>query len=189
MPQETANNLRELLVMKLQALYFAETEIAKALPKMVEAATDPDLKYAFQSHLKETEEHTSRLTQAFDMLGAKIEPLESDAVTGLIDDAQWCIDNISNSQVLDASLIAAAQYVEHFEMAGYGSAATWAEQIGELEVKKILGMTLDEEKAADEKLSALAMVKVNEQAKDEEVEETASEKRGGILGRMQQSGI
>jgi ferritin-like metal-binding protein YciE len=187
MPQETAENLHDLLVMKLQALYFAETEITKALPKMVEAATDEDLQAAFQSHLKETETHVQRLNEALMQLDAKVEPLESDAVTGLIADTEWCIDNIENPQVLDASLIAAAQYVEHFEIAGYGSAATWAEQLGEIEVKNLLGATLDEEKAADEKLSALAMVKVNEQASDEETEEATG--RGGILGRMQPSGI
>jgi ferritin-like metal-binding protein YciE len=186
MPQEKAENLQELLVMKLQALYYAEQEIVKALPKMVEAATDEELKSAFQSHLRETEGHVQRLNQAFNELDAKAEPLESDAINGLIEDTQWCIDNIKNPQVLDASLIAAAQYVEHYEMAGYGSAATWAEQIGEMEVKNILGLTLDEEKAADEKLSALAVVKVNEQAADEEVEEGS---RGGILGRMETKGI
>jgi ferritin-like metal-binding protein YciE len=186
MPQETAENLRDLLVMKLQALYFAEQEITKALPKMVEAATDEDLKSAFQSHLKETEGHVERLVEAFSQLDAIAEPLESDAVLGLIEDTKWCIDNIENPQVLDASLIASAQYVEHFEMAGYGSAATWAEQLGEIEVKNILGATLEEEKAADEKLSALAMVKVNESASDEETDENV---RGGILGRMEPHGI
>ncbi len=186
MPQETAENLHDLLVMKLQALYYTEQEIIKALPKMVEAATDPELKNAFQSHLRETEGHVQRLNQAFNELDAKAEPLESDAINGLIEDTQWCMDNIESPQALDASLIAAAQYVEHFEIAGYGSAATWAEQTGEMEVKNILGLTLDEEKAADEKLSALAMVKVNEQASDEEVEETST---GTAMGRMQPSGI
>jgi ferritin-like metal-binding protein YciE len=185
MPQETAENLRDLLVMKLQSLYYAEQQITKALPKMVEAVADEDLKMALQSHLKETEEHVSRLTQALDQLDAKVEPLESKAVEGMIADTQWCIDNIENSKVLDASLIGAAQNVEHFEMAGYGSAATWAEQLGEAEVKNILGMTLDEEKAADEKLNGLALSKVNEQAADEEVEELGS--RGGVLGKLSEA--
>ncbi|MBX4191739.1 MAG: ferritin-like domain-containing protein [Candidatus Doudnabacteria bacterium] len=186
MPQEKAENLNDLLVMKLQALYFAETEITKALPKMVESASSEELKTAFQSHLKETETHVQRLNQALEELDAKVEPLESEAVTGLIEDTKWCMDNIDQGPVLDAALISSAQYVEHFEMAGYGTASTWAEQIGEMEVKSLLGMTLDEEKAADEKLSALAMIKVNEQASDEEIEEAS---RGGILGRMEPSGI
>ncbi len=180
MPQETAENLHDLLVMRLQALYSMEQDLTQAIPKMVEAATDEDLKIAFQSHLKETENHTARIAQALDLLDAQAEPMESDAVKGLVADTEWCIDNITNTQVLDASLIAAAQYVEHYEMAGYGSAATWAEQLGEMEVKNLLGKTLEEEKAADEKLSGLAMVKINQQAQDEEVEEG----RKGILGRL-----
>lgn len=185
MPQETAENLRDLLVMKLQALYFGEKELTKAIPQLVEAATDEDLKMAFHSHLKETEGHVQRLNQAFEQLDAKAEPMETEALEGLVNDTKWCIDNIESGKILDAALIGAAQYVEHYEMAGYGTAATWAEQLGEMEVKNILSETLEEEKSADEKLTALAEIKVNEQATDEEVEELGS--RGGVLGKLSEA--
>jgi ferritin-like metal-binding protein YciE len=182
MPQEKAKNLRDLLVMKLQTLYYGEQQFDKGLTKMIEAASDEDLKAILQSHLEETKDQSQRLVEAFDELDAKAEPLESDAIDGLVSDAQWCIDNIKNPQVLDASLIAAAQYVEHHEIAGYGSAATWAEQLEEFEVKEILGEILDEEKAADEKLSGLALAKINEEAADDEVDEVIVEER--FIGRL-----
>jgi ferritin-like metal-binding protein YciE len=188
MPQETAENLHDLLLMKLQVLYGTEQEFAKGLGKMAEAATDEDLKLAFQSHQKETEEHLTRLNKAFAELDEKPEVLESDAVTGLVSDAQWCMDNIANPQVLDASLVAVAQNAEHFEIAAYGSAAQWAETMGHMEVKNLLGTTLEEEKAADEKLTGLALSKINEAANDMLEEEVELEEKG-FMGDLEPKGI
>ncbi len=188
MAQENAENLHDLLLMKLQVLYFAETEFAKALPKMAEAATDEDLKMAFQSHLKETEVQIQRLNKAFEELDETPEVLESDTVLGLVTDSQWCMDNIESPQALDAALIASAQYVEHFEIAGYGSAATWAETMGHMEVKSLLGETLEEEKAADEKLNGLALSKINEAANEMEMDEIETEEKG-FIGGLEPKGI
>jgi ferritin-like metal-binding protein YciE len=188
MARENAENLHDLLLMKLQVLYGAEQEFTKALPKMAEAATDEDLKMAFQSHLKETERHIQRLNKAFEELDEKPEILESEAVQGLVADTQWCIDNIENSQALDTALTAAGQNVEHFEIAGYGSAASWAETMGHTEVKNLLGETLEEEKAADEKLNGLALAKINEAANDMETEEIELEEKG-FFGKMEPTGI
>ncbi len=189
MPQEDAKNLHDLLLMKLQVLYGAEQELSKALPKMADAATDEDLKMAFQNHQKETEGHIQRLNKVFKALNENPEVLESDTVNGLISDAQWCMDNIENPQALDASLIASGQYAEHFEIAGYGSAATWAETMGHMEIKNILGQTLEEEKAADEKLNSLALSKINEAASDTDLSEVEMEEKGFMGGKLETGAI
>jgi len=133
---------------------------------MAKAASNGDLKEAFDSHLEETRGQVERLEEAARELHFKITPEESDAIRGLIKDAEWCIKNIKDSKTLDASLVAAAQYVEHFEIAGYGTARTWAEEMGHKRVAELLQATLDEESAANEKLTALAESKVNEEAND-----------------------
>ncbi len=157
-------NLQELFLLKLKALYYVENKLTKALPKMAKAATDTDLKANFTEHAMETQGHLDRLETIFASLDVKPTKLPVDAIGGLIADAEWCIKNIRGEEALDASLTAAAQYVEHYEMAGYRTLAEWAEMLDLTEAKAILGETLEEEKMADQKLSELARQKLNENA-------------------------
>jgi ferritin-like metal-binding protein YciE len=164
MSQKFPENLHDLLIVKAKALYDIEQQIVKALPKMTDAATDPDLKQSFQDHLRETEGQVKRLEEIFNHLDVAPAAETSDSIRGLVSDAEWCIDNIQAGPALDAALVASAQYVEHLEMAGYGSASEWAKTMGHEEIHKLLESTLAEEKAADQKLSDLAMSKINEAA-------------------------
>lgn len=148
--------LKELLVNKLKALYDIESEIVKNLPKLSEAATDANVKSGFDEHLKETEEHVKRIEEAFDVLGEEPEKLESEAIRGLAKDAEWVVKNVDEGDPRDINLIAAASYVEHYEMAGYMAAMMWAKEIGEDEVADLMKKTLGEEEAADKKMSKVA---------------------------------
>jgi ferritin-like metal-binding protein YciE len=163
MPKKTSKDmdLKSLLIQKLQALYDIENEIIKALPKLAKKAKHSELKQALEEHLEQTRGHAERLIKAFDILGEKPKKLKVEGIRGIIEDGDWVAKNIPQP-ALDANLIAAAQYVEHYEMAGYGTAAEWAEELGEMEIKELMGQTLEEEKAADEKLNALAKTKINE---------------------------
>jgi len=160
---EKAKTLHELLLNKLMALYDIEEQITKALPKMEKKASDPDLKEAFRLHGVETEMHVTRLETCFDLLGVKPKKLKADAIRGLIDDAKWVGDHVEEGPALDANLIAAAQYVEHYEIAGYGTAIAWAKFMNHTDVVNLLQETLAEEEAADKKLTALAESKINRQ--------------------------
>ena len=182
MSLQKPENLHELMVMKIKVLYDAEQQLVKALPKMAEAATDPDLKSAFEEHLTETKQHVSRLEEIFKKLDIAPNPETSEGIRGLVADASWIIENIKHPQTLDASLIAAAQYVEHFEIAGYGSAAEWADEMGHDEVYNLLSETLNEEETADEKLTDLATSKINAAAMDdmEEMETKPSSMLGNL---------
>ncbi len=150
--------------MKLKALYDTELQLAKALPKMAKKATDPELSAGFEDHLAETEEHVRRLEDIFERLGEKASKTKVEAIRGMIADADWLMKNIKDAEALDASLIAAGQYAEHYEMAGYGAAKEWAKLLGLNEIEDILNETLKEEKAADAKLNELATARINEQA-------------------------
>ncbi|MBX4188405.1 MAG: ferritin-like domain-containing protein [Candidatus Doudnabacteria bacterium] len=183
MSQKSPENLHDLLIVKTKALYDIEQQIVKALPKMAEAATDPDLKQGFTDHLEQTKEQVNRLEQIFKHLDISPAPETSDSIRGLISDAEWCIENIKKGPTLDAALIASGQYVEHLEMAGYGSAAEWAKTMGHEEIKNLLGRTLDEEKSTDEKLNQLAMSKINEAANTMTEEKMESDK--GYAGKFQ----
>lgn len=155
--------LHELLILKLRVLRDVEGQLIKALPKMAKAATDPKLQAAFTEHLKETEGHEARIDEALELAGDTGKKKDkSEAIRGLIEDAEWVIKNVKNPAARDASLIAAAQYVEHYEIAGYGSAEAWARHMGHDEIADLLEKTLDEESAADKKLSALAESGINE---------------------------
>lgn len=171
MPKSKDVTLHDLLILKLKALYDVENELLKALPKMAKAAVDEDLKQGFEGHLVQTQEHVERLEKAFSLLNVKPAKTRVEAIRGLIEDANWVIKNLKNTQASDAALIAAAQYVEHYEIAGYGSATEWAELMGHEEVKALLGETLEEEKTTDEKLNALATSKINEEANSMPMEE------------------
>jgi ferritin-like metal-binding protein YciE len=151
----------DLFLHVLQDVYYAENQIVKALPDMIEKATNRDLTAAFKSHLEETEKQIKRLEQAFELLGEKPKGTKCPAINGIIDEANEVAGEIDNKKVLDAALIAAAQAVEHYEITRYGTLITWAEELGKDAVAKLLAATLKEEKATDKKLSVLAEKKVN----------------------------
>lgn len=157
-------SLRDLLVEQLQDLYDAENRITKALPKMAKAATSPELKAAFEKHLKETEGQIGRLEQAFELLGEKAKKKTCQAIKGLIEEGEETIKEDADPEVKDAALIAAAQRVEHYEIAGYGSVSAYAKLLKEKDVLKLLQATLAEEKATDEALTELAESTINLEA-------------------------
>jgi ferritin-like metal-binding protein YciE len=151
----------DLFLHVLQDIYYAENQILKALPDMIEKATNRELTTAFKSHLAETEKHVQRLDQAFELIGEKPQGTDCPAIDGIIDEANDIAGEIDDKEVLDAALIAAAQAVEHYEITRYGTLIAWAEELGKGPVAKLLNTTLNEEKAADKKLTGIAEKKVN----------------------------
>jgi ferritin-like metal-binding protein YciE len=158
------NSLNDLFVQQLEDLYDAEQRLTNALPKMAEAASSSELKQAFQSHLLQTEEHVKRLERIFGLISREPERETCAAMKGLIKEGAAMIDARGDNGVRDAGLIAAAQRVEHYEMAGYGSVRAFAQQLGLQEVAQTLQQTLDEEKEADQKLTAIAQGGINTRA-------------------------
>lgn len=150
------DSLNQLLADQIKDLYNAENQLVKALPKMAKASTDPALAAAFESHLDETRNHVRRLEQAASSLGFKPSGKTCKAMRGLIEEAAEVLDERGESAVIDAALIAAAQRVEHYEISAYGTARAIAEQLGENEVAALLQATLDEEAAADERLTDIS---------------------------------
>jgi ferritin-like metal-binding protein YciE len=158
------NELHELFLEELADLYNAEQQLTKALPKMANAAQNGELREAFQSHLSETEEHVTRLEQVGKSLGEKLKRKTCVAMKGLIEEAQEMMKEQKGSSAIDAALIAAAQKVEHYEIASYGTVYAWAQQMGHEEEAELLEKTLSEEKAADQKLTTIAESAANAQA-------------------------
>jgi ferritin-like metal-binding protein YciE len=156
--------LRDLLVEQLKDLYDAEHRITKALPKMAKAATSPELKAAFQKHLSETEGQIERLDQVFEQLGEKARKKTCKAMQGLIEEGEETIKEDAEPEVKDAALIASAQRVEHYEMAGYGTVRSYARLLEETAVVELLDATFEEERATDEALSELAESTINVEA-------------------------
>jgi ferritin-like metal-binding protein YciE len=159
------NTLRDLLVEQLQDLYDAEHRLTRALPKMAKAAASPELKAAFEKHLAETEGQIERLDQVFEHLGQKAKKKACKAMQGLIEEGEETIKEEADPEVKDAALIAAAQRVEHYEMAGYGTVRAYARLLKESAVVKLLEQTYKEEKATDESLSELAESTINVKAR------------------------
>lgn len=158
------HTFEELFHDELFDVYNAETRITEALPKMAEAASDPKLKQAFQTHLRETEGQIKRLDQVFSLLGIKCEKETCEASKGIIKEGEELMKNTPEGPIRDAALIAAAQKVEHYEIATYGTLCAWAKQLGYDQVATILADTLEEEETTDENLSTLAEDHVNAQA-------------------------
>ncbi len=154
-------SLQDLLIDQLRDLYSAERQLVKALPKMAKAAHNPMLKAGFEEHLEQTREHVERLEQCFEKLGVRARAKTCEAMEGLIEEGEDLIDSDAEDNVRDAGLICAAQKVEHYEMAGYGSVRTWAQEIGQNEVANLLQQTLDEEKQTNSKLNHIAEQMVN----------------------------
>lgn len=157
-------SLEQLLIDQLQDLYDAEQRITKALPQMADAADNPRLKAGFTEHLRQTEQQIARLEQVFKMLGQPTKGKTCHAMKGLVEEGQEVISATGDPAVKDAALIAAAQRVEHYEIAGYGTVRTFAQHLGRADIANILEQTLAEEKATDQKLTALAEEKINVQA-------------------------
>lgn len=166
------DSLDDLLLLQLKDLYDAEQRLCEAIPDMAEAAASAGLSEAFRSHLEQTKRHVSRLEQAFVDLGKPAGRETCDAMKGLIKEGAEIVDAEGDADVKDAALIAAAQRVEHYEIAGYGSARTFAQRLGHTTVARLLQMTLDEEKETDQRLTQLAEERINVRA------ETAQSERG-----------
>jgi ferritin-like metal-binding protein YciE len=154
-------SLQDLFVEELKDVYHAEKQLIKALPKMAKAATSEDLKMAFEEHLAETEGHVERIEQIFEILGKKPATKVCKGMKGLIEEGSEVIEEDAEDEVKDAGLIAAAQRVEHYEIAAYGCLRTYARVLGNKKAEKLLQETLDEESAADEKLTQLAESGIN----------------------------
>jgi ferritin-like metal-binding protein YciE len=154
----------DLFVHALRDIYYAENQIVQALPDMIEKATDASLKQGFQTHLGETKNHLKRLEKVFKLRGVEIEGVDCPAIDGIIEEADEVAGEVDDRDVLNAALIAAAQAVEHYEITRYGSLVAWAKQLGRSDCASLLQRNLDEEKAADSKLTALAEGRINRQA-------------------------
>ncbi|MDQ3558397.1 MAG: ferritin-like domain-containing protein [Pseudomonadota bacterium] len=156
--------LDDLFVHQLQDIYYAEQQILKALPKMIAKATSPQLKQGLESHRKETETHVTRLEQVFKMHGHTVKGVDCPAIDGIIKEANEVAGEVADKQVLDAAIIAASQAVEHYEITKYGSMIAWAKQLGRSDCASVLEQNLQEEKAADQKLTSMAEASINRQA-------------------------
>ena len=154
----------DLFVHTLQDIYYAEKQILKALPKIIEKATSPQLKQGLEAHRKETENHVARVEKVFQMHGAQAKAVDCPAIDGIIKEANEIAGEVSDKQVLDAAIIASSQAVEHYEITRYGTLVEWAKQLGRNDCASVLEQTLNEEKAADEKLTKLAESGINSKA-------------------------
>ena len=156
-----AKTLNDLFHDQLKDAYSAETQLTKALPKMAKAAKSDELRAGFEQHLAETEVQVERLQQVFEILGKPARGKTCDAILGILEEGKEIMDEYKGTQALDAGLVSAAQAVEHYEIARYGTLATWAKQLGHKEVLNLLLETLKEEEATDQKLTSLAKTAVN----------------------------
>lgn len=153
--------LDDLFVHTLRDIYYAEKQIEKALPKMIEKATNPQLKAGFEEHLKQTKGHIERVEQVFQMHGVPAKQVNCPAIDGIIEEADEISGEIEDKQVLDAALIASAQAVEHYEITRYGTLMAWAKQLGRSDCASVLAKNLQEEEATDKKLSQIAESRIN----------------------------
>lgn len=165
------DTLNELYVDELKDLYSAENQILKALPRMIKAANNRQLKQGFTKHERQTRQHVKRLERIFRSLGEKPTGKKCVGMEGVLKEGSELIKEKPEPDVLDAGLIAAAQHVEHYEMAGYGTVRTWARLLGHDDHASLLQQTLDEERETDESLTAIAESSINIEAADEEDEE------------------
>jgi ferritin-like metal-binding protein YciE len=160
----TARTLQELFLSTLQDIYHGEKQILKALPKMAKHATTPELKQAFKHHLQQTEGQVERLQRVFESMDKSARGRTCEAIEGLVEEGKEVMSDTESGEVMDAGLIAAAQAVEHYEIARYGTLVAWAQQLGLKEAAQLLQQTLQEEKQADELLNKIAMESVNRHA-------------------------
>ena len=156
--------LNDLFVHTLQDVYYAEQQITKNLPDMIEKANDQSLKKGFETHLAETKNQIARLERVFKMHSVEAKGVNCPAIDGILEEASGVAGDVDDKAVLDAALIAAAQAVEHYEITRYGSLIAWAKKLGRDDCASVLQETLDEEKATDKKLNDMAMSSVNQRA-------------------------
>ena len=157
-------SLQELLVEELKDIYNAEQQLLKAMPRMAKKATSPELRRSFETHMKETEGQVERLEQVFESLGEKAKGKKCHAMQGLLEEAKEMMGEDMEDDVMDAALISAAQKVEHYEIASYGTVRTWAQLLGNKQAAKLLQQTLDEEGKTDKLLTQLAERTINIEA-------------------------
>lgn len=162
-----AKLLEDLFYDTLKDIYFAEKKISKTLPKMAKAAVSPDLKAAFEKHLDETMGQIERLEEVFEIIGKPARGKTCEAINGITEEGAEIMDEYKDMPALDAGLISAAQAVEHYEIARYGTIRTWAAELGYAKAVKLLDATLAEEKATDQALSKLAVSAINLEAEKE----------------------
>jgi|RhiMethySRZTD1v2_1073278.scaffolds.fasta_scaffold83620_3 ferritin-like metal-binding protein YciE len=183
-----AGTMHDAFLDELRDSYDAERQLIKALPKMAKAATSAELRTAFETHLEETRGHVERLEQVFESLEEKVKGKHCDGIAGIIEEGKSIMEEDFDEAAMDACLIAAGQRAEHYEMAAYGTLVAWARAMGHTEAADLLQETLDEEKAADEKLTTIAEGGINQEAaenahpsgeEDEEEERPARGGRGG----------
>jgi len=185
-----AHTLHELFVEELRDMYDAEKRIIKALPKIAKRAQSDELRSALTEHLRQTEKQATRLEQVFKSIGETPRGKKCDGMMGILEEGNTAMEELEEGPILDAALIAGCQKVEHYEIASYGTLAYFAELMGHERAKELLGATLDEEKAADEKLNIIAKSEVNREAlmsgeSDEDMEEEESSprsRRGTSMG-------
>ena len=154
----------DLFVHTLQDIYYAESQIAKSLPKMIEKTTSPELRQAFQTHLTETQGQIKRLEQVFQMHGQPVKGVTCAAMDGILEEATEIMGDVEDKEVLDAAMLASAQAVEHYEITRYGTLVAWAKQLGRNDCANVLHKNLEEEKATDDKLTKLAEANINRKA-------------------------
>lgn len=160
----TAKTLKDLFIHSLSDVYSAEKQLTRALPRLARAATNPELRSAFEQHLEETQGQIERIDRLVERADLRLKRVKCVAMEGLVEEGREQIDEIEKGPVLDAALIGAAQKAEHYEIATYGTLCTLAKQLGLQEAAALLRETLDEEKATDKKLSELALQKVADEA-------------------------
>jgi ferritin-like metal-binding protein YciE len=188
-----AGTLHDAFLDELRDLYDAEKQLTKALPKMAKAAHSPDLRSAFEDHLEETRGHVARLEEVFESLDEKAKGKHCDGIAGIIEEGKTVMDEDMDEATMDARLIAAGQRAEHYEMAAYGTVVAWARDMGHAGAERLLQETLDEERAADEKLTSLAEGGINQQAaegahaEEDEDEEAPRARRSAMRGGMARS--
>src|SRR5215212_11621532 len=161
-----AGTLHDAFLDELRDSYDAEKQLTKALPKLAKAAASPELRAAFENHLEETRGQIERLEQVFDLLDEKAKGKHCDGMAGIIEEGKSVMEEDFDDATMDACLIASGQRAEHYEMAAYGTLVAWAQAMGHTQAAKLLQQTLNEEKAADKKLSSLAEGGINQSAAD-----------------------
>jgi ferritin-like metal-binding protein YciE len=185
--------LHDAFIDELRDVYDAEKQLIKALKKMAKAASSPELRAAFESHLGETEGQVARLEEVFGTLDEKVRGKHCDGIAGIIEEGKNVMEEDLDEETLDACLIASGQRAEHYEIAAYGTLVAWARTMGHTDAADLLQQTLDEEKAADEKLTALAESGINQEAADkahpdEEDEDEDDEKEMAVAASSSRKG-
>jgi ferritin-like metal-binding protein YciE len=182
-----AGTLHDAFIDELRDSYDGEKQLTRALAKLAKAATSPPLREAFEAHLEETQTQIERLEQVFELLEEKARGKHCDGIAGIVEEGKSIMEEEFDETTMDACLIAAGQRAEHYEMAAYGTLVAWAKAMGHTEVAKLLQQTLDEEKAADKKLSGLAEGGINQGAADAAHADDEEEPVGAAAGSARKS--